>query len=1306
MKQSFRSQAALALTCLALLAACDGSSDDGSGNAGVGEDRLQLRNVQYGRLVDVYAYRRVDPNNTSSSYTDRRNRLFRQEVLVAKDVLVDPLIESQSLFDPAGNEVGNADYQFLPFDTTTGHEALLILWDDRLEATSFQSALSFATSNLMTLPDAYRGQNTVQRPIPVAPRNGAFQLNFSGNLSLPANFFEVNPSAIQLLEFKGDPSVVPPNQAFRALPFRPIVKQRAIILDTTILGQEAGGGQNVPGMPPSVDNVTANIRIAIPSRGGASSQFFVPADTIEALNDVDSFGRDSVIRDFRSGNPSDGRFGAISDAEPPMIVANLGMGITAIDPVNNLVTLNKRGLQVPVRARYPMVEGPIDPATGYPRGPVQVPVVTPLRAGDRLTQVVNVAMPDGSTEAVRVSAEILQNMEVGTVLNDPAFPALARAADGTQGENLNFIRVKFATVSPGVDSLGRPVRFVANDFIDGQDCVVRCYYYENVRFTDGSGSVSDALRRGTYVNIDPTPVGAVTPGTLVDTFSSISVSFSEPVDLDDIDVTKNFLLTNSTITGANFAELINRPKPASLSVVATSFSDQSGDGTTLQLTPPLGHFHVNGTAESYWFHILLGTTGVTDLAGNPIAVYADPSLPVSNWSFNYTLNGANPTNRVGWRISRFEDVDEDGTPPGTVDLFGQYRLQNGSLVAAETIRFSRTADNQNLGGISRVNRGECWVPGTAQTAGAQAPFDPNSPQNGGLLYWQPRMFDINPTPPQVFLPPNTPHVVGEVVEPLQPRGSRMMMRYLEDDFSLSYRQPSEFLLDVDQLYWSPFNDNNVLFDVFDRFSMSLAHGDKRPDERWSLVTAGTPPATRCTFDCVSVSSNLSSAFEDNVLRGSAAVKVLEDRVYQINPNQAFRAPTGTKFVPYPRFQRSYTWRDSRLVTTDGSGNISGLGGARDPSAQPPNNDSTCNIDSPWIRDNRYTDFPGSVWVMDIHSNALPNSATGDGLGGDFIGTRLRDHDPIALPLLMDIKVFPDGAANGVATASNMFQVAMLGPPSNFLLGNPGGYYNSVGVGCAGRLPWPWTRIHTTGGLDPTTGQNILVDPANTQTAQGGWLKDAGLGDPIQGLFFAPPGDGHLHWAQADFVRKVSTVTMGFFDTLQPNRQNIGASAAGSWPGLGVAAGFPNLEALQGTGTLRVSEVVTLTDPPVNRQPAGTSVVVEFRGAESFENATIYDSLTQDQLRLRGNLLNPNYACEAFRYSVPNSGPAGDRSRIIAAGLTPYVTQDRLGNIRNPLSGLLPRYMNLRLTMTNNVTVTPALSPSLRNLMLVYRVQNQ
>ena len=30
-------------------------------------------------------------------------------------------------------------------------------------------------------------------------------------------------------------------------------------------------------------------------------------------------------------------------------------------------------------------------------------------------------------------------------------------------------------------------------------------------------------------------------------------------------------------------------------------------------------------------------------------------------------------------------------------------------------------------------------------------------------------------------------------------------------------------IDIEQLYWSPFNDETVYFDVFDRYSMSLAH---------------------------------------------------------------------------------------------------------------------------------------------------------------------------------------------------------------------------------------------------------------------------------------------------------------------------------------------------------------------------------------------------------------------------------------------------------------------------------------------------
>ena len=188
--------------------------------------------------------------------------------------------------------------------------------------------------------------------------------------------------------------------------------------------------------------------------------------------------------------------------------------------------------------------------------------------------------------------------------------------------------------------------------------------------------------------------------------------------------------------------------------------------------------------------------------------------------------------------------------------------------------------------------------------------------------------------------------VGRVIEPLKPQGSRMQMRYLEDDFGLSYTQPSEFGLDVEQLYWSPFNDETVQYDVFDRFTMELGHARVRPDERWLLVfdmpmgDPPPPPTAFCTMDCASMNSALSLTFSENVLQGTSMVPVFEDRVYTINPNEAFRDDDQVKYVPFPKFDRSYTWRDSRLVTVDETGQVLGLGGAQNPGGNPPNNDTT------------------------------------------------------------------------------------------------------------------------------------------------------------------------------------------------------------------------------------------------------------------------------------------------------------------------------------------------------------------------------
>jgi hypothetical protein len=589
-----------------------------------------------------------------------------------------------------------------------------------------------------------------------------------------------------------------------------------------------------------------------------------------------------------------------------------------------------------------------------------------------------------------------------------------------------------------------------------------------------------------------------------------------------------------------------------------------------------------------------------------------------------------------------------------------------------------------------------------------APVDGVGAVHPGLLYWDPKIVDT-------IAPPNVPPVyeyfnqvpqpVGRVIEPLKPQGSRMQMRYIEDDFGLSYRQPSEFGIDVEQLYWAPFNDEVVQFDVFDRFTMELGHSDRRTDEHWRIqqtVTPGTPPVGSdpvCELVCVSMNSALSTTFNDNWLPGAPRETVFRDKVYSINPSQAFRNIEQVKFVPFPRFDRSYTWRDSRLVSIDGSGNIVGLGGAQNPGtgANPTvTNDWTANIDSPWVRDasdttqpefDSYTAFTvagGTTWVVD---------------SADFVGNVQRDHDPIALPLLVDFRVYADDAANGLARGTNGFQMGMLGGPTRGFppgLAPLSGYYDILPAGCDPVLPaWPRVRVQRSGGVDLTSGLTFDIDVANALTAAPSPVRDAGVGNAAA-LFQAPAGDGMLNWAHADFVRRVSTMTLGFFDTLQPQRSAVTLPAEG----------FPNLLAVG--ANLRIADLLVQLDPPQARQAVGTTVIAEVRGVEEIApgvaaGTSLYapdpTNRATDSFNQRGQLLNPNYACEAFRYSQQNISGA---PRVDAVGLTRYVTDDQLGLIRRP-DGRLPRYMNVRITMTNNLNTTPAVSPSLRSLQLAYRV---
>ncbi|MCA8974655.1 MAG: hypothetical protein KDC98_08030 [Planctomycetes bacterium] len=1274
--------------------------------------------------MDIFSYQRIDEGDP-----DRRRRSNRKLELVAENVVINPNVGSDSLFDASGEEVPTANFELRPFDKTVGHEELVILWDNRAgdEKARFDSALAVCQTGLVELAPAYRGQNTHLRPVPVVPRNAALKLQFSGDIHVTDNFFSINPSALQLLELKGDPAVVGAANAFRILPYRVINKGTHLILDTTILGGE--GPQSSPGLPQSSDMVTANIRVAIPSRGSVVSSFYVKEDSIAQLNGVDSANRNAVIRDFRSGNYQDGTSGKLPDAEKPMIVGSLAMGITAIDPINRTVTLNKREHFVPIRGRYPFVDGPLR-GNDIPTGPVAVPTLRPLRSGDILTQDLLVDMPDGTIEKVTVRAEILQNMAIGAVIGGPIPVGLiAGGAPGEeQGQMLPTATVRVASLEGGRDSLGRVHSFQDSSTPEGRDCVLRALYYEDVPFGSGGQGVSDADWRHEFLRAEPKPqVPSGAPGTplnYLDPLSSVAIEFTKPVDFEQLDNTANLLLTSMSIGVESFSEQLTEPKRATARVVQTRLADLGGDGTVLRLQPPMGFHHVTGTAEVYAFHVKLGSDGVLDLGGNEIDVYGDPTSPDDSWSVDISIKASADENLIGWKQYLFNNSDEDGSLPGSVDMFGQFRLQDGRLLGATGVRFSRSADSQNLGGISRIHRGECWDPNLDPTVSnlpptypqgvPAAPTDNTGAPHQGFLYWNPHFFD------QVF-PPAVPHVyeywtllpqnVGRVAEPLNPKGSRMQMRYIEDDFTLDYHQAAEFGIDVDQLYWSPFNDETVFYDVFDRMSMYLSHANKRPDEFFEVVPGdqGDPNAVPpvppvppgCNFMCPCVSSALSTVFADNVLEGTEQVPVFEDVVYEVNPNTAFRNEWGVKYVPFPRFDRSYTWRDSRLVTVDASGEVIGLGGAQAPADPEPNNDFTARISSPWVTDDPPENFIRAglpLWCIDE---------------GDFKGDQRHDHDPIALPLLVDFHVFADSAVNGLAAGSNSFQVATLGGPSN---GNPAvsGYYDTLPAGCNPiRPPWPSTRAHATGGTSLVGNYPIEIDPSNQLTAQVSILKDAGLGDINTARFAAPPRDGMLHWAHADFVREVSTVTFGFIDTLKPQWAKL-VVYQGGVPDVQESTGFPDLEAVN--PSLRISDFVTQLDPPQGRQPSGTSVLLEIRGAESFDNDNeLYNPLfaedgetASDQFDERGNILNPNYACEAYRYSQANhsEGLYGGRDtpRVTAGGLTRYVTEDQLSQIRDPATGLLPRFLNLRLVMTNNTDVTPALSPSLRSMGIVYRVQ--
>ncbi|MCA8942481.1 MAG: hypothetical protein KDB80_07955, partial [Planctomycetes bacterium] len=344
---------ALLLSALLGLSAC--SSGGGSSGAVIVDPNSDepapnntgdatLLQVQFGRLVDVYGFRRTDEGLALD--------LFRADVVIGPDI-EDERPTGSILRD---DEIG---YDFLAADPDTLSPRLLI--PREIGSDQFNLLFSRLSESNRNITASKFGQDVATRPFTVVPRNSALKLTFSQSLPVADDFFVVrdangevqavrNTEAIQLLSIQSNPNDANDAGDFVVLPSRIIPRGNTLIIDPVFLGVEGvqyGTRNNASGMPSSGDQVGANIRLAIALDGPLKMPgVTLAADSIYRGKNNDGF--DSIIRDFRSGNVEDESpdisRGFIRDSEPPRVVGSIPMlleAVETVDPTTQIITVFK-----------------------------------------------------------------------------------------------------------------------------------------------------------------------------------------------------------------------------------------------------------------------------------------------------------------------------------------------------------------------------------------------------------------------------------------------------------------------------------------------------------------------------------------------------------------------------------------------------------------------------------------------------------------------------------------------------------------------------------------------------------------------------------------------------------------------------------------------------------------------------------------------------------------------------------------------------------------------------------------------------
>lgn len=772
----------LALGLALLLSSCLGGSGSNSlTGAGSGKAALFLENAEWGRLVDI-----IDSTGA----------------LVAEDELIRESLQSDAI-----------DY-LLQLNSITGRETLTILHAQGSAA--FTSALAAARSSLGTLQ-----AKAFDDPPPFSKiaRNGSIRLTFSEVLN-PAT---VDRQTIQVL-------VAGANAQFQNLEVRYVVREvtgsdgkakGVVILDPTISKIEAENLEvpaNGIGLPASVDQINANLKIRIPTKinpfinqtlvltnKSGSRSIGVKSTSTGAVTEPVEYasGDPVVVRAFRSGNDSDVFNGFMTDNARPSLITTQKVTLAQVLTLSPVVRRITYAMDA-VRCRG------LRPKLG-----------DVFEAGGAILQ----------------TAAIVNSSDPNALVVDATLLDGELAAGGGLGGNLT-------------------TRYNAQDF-----ALQLC-----------------------YVTFSPEPDEL--PGVGVDPFATITVQFSEPVDSGTVRSLDSMVLASVDLSPSG-PEDPTRPWNADgLGEAVTSYIDRqlgfenvvtvvgsngsgrirfgpiqvSGDAQSYTLAPLQGLTDSHGEGGSLFYNLALrdGTDGILDLAGNPMDFDA---FVAGNTYQTETISiaGAPPTDRYFALRCNASDEDDDQS----AEYSGQFGpFQGDGLMRPRAVtHFSR-------------------------------PIDPSNPWVGQRLRF-----------------------ASGIMTPLTPAGAVLMTVWPYHVMGFGLGNLDEYNLDVEGMSWSPF-DGVVFDDLFERYSIALAHSNRLPDD---IIDPGSGYPSWPNSGLRRLSSD---NFDNNIFAFGYAPdpkdeQIVFDRDYRIsNINKYINS--GTNFMmPWPDFASTYTYRDTSYPKPDG-----------------------------------------------------------------------------------------------------------------------------------------------------------------------------------------------------------------------------------------------------------------------------------------------------------------------------------------------------------------------------------------------------